>query len=108
MRAIPGWLLRKAGKDVTIEAYAGAGPYGAVYGPAVPVRALVEAKRRLVRNAEGAEVISETTLRMQLTDTCPAESRVTLPDGTITHAITSAEVDGVHLPVPSHREVALQ
>ncbi|MFI6814430.1 hypothetical protein ACIBG7_18610 [Nonomuraea sp. NPDC050328] len=108
MRAIPGWLLRKAGKDVIVEPYAGAGPYGAVYGPAVTVRALVEAKRRLVRDSAGSEVISETTLRMQLADACPAESRVTLPDGSITHAITSAEVDGVHLPVPSHREVALQ
>ncbi|MEU4332332.1 hypothetical protein [Nonomuraea dietziae] len=108
MRMIPSWLLRKAGKDVLVEPAEGEGPFGPEYGDQAIVRALVEAKRRLVRDAEGAEVISETTLRMQLTETCPAGSRVTLPDGTVTYAITSAPIDGGALPVPSHLQVSLQ
>ena len=108
MATIPGWLLRQAGQDVQVEAYAGAGAHGRTYAARVTVRALVEAKRRLVRNAEGVEVVSETTLRMRLTETCPPESRVTLPDGRTTVVIMSAPIDGGSLPVPSHLEVALQ
>lgn len=108
MRVIPAWLLRKAGQDVTIEPLTGEGPFGPEYGTPVVVRTLVEAKRRLVRDAQGAEVVSETTLRMQLTETCPAGSRVTLPSGTASYAITSAQVDGGRLPVPSHLQVTLQ
>ena len=105
---IPGWLLRKAGQDVTVEPFTGEGPFGPEYGEQTVVRALVEHKRRLVRDAQGSEVISETTLRMQLTETCPANSRVTLPDGTTTTVLTSAPIDGGTLPVPSHLQVTLQ
>lgn len=108
MRVIPAWLLRKAGKDVLVEPATEEGPFGQEYGPQATVRALVEAKRRLVRDAEGAEVVSETTLRMRLDETCPTGSRVTLPDGAVSYAITSAPVDGGKLPVPSHLQVALQ
>lgn len=105
---LPGWLLRQAGQDITVEAYAGAGPHGPTYAAAQTVRAIVERKRRLVRNSEGAEVISETTVRMQLGTTCPPESRVTLADGTQSFVVTSGTHDGRALPVPSHMELALQ
>ncbi|MEU4234182.1 hypothetical protein AB0F17_58750 [Nonomuraea sp. NPDC026600] len=108
MRMIPAWLLRKAGKDVLVEPFQREGPYGQEYGPQATVRTLVEAKRRLVRDAQGAEVVSETTLRMQLDEICPTGSRVTLPDGAVSYAITSAPVDGGTLPVPSHLQVSLQ
>lgn len=105
---IPGWLLQRAGQDITVEPFEGEGPFGAEYGAEDTVRCLVEHKRKLVRNAEGAEVISETTLRMQLTETCPAGSRVTLPDGRQSTVLTSAPIDGGKLPVPSHLQVTLQ
>lgn len=108
MRMIPAWLLRRAGKDILIEPFAGEGPFGQEYGEPAEVRSLVEHKRKLVRDAEGAEVISETTLRMQLWETCPTGSRVTLPGGAVSFVITSAPIDGGRLPVPSHLEVNLQ
>lgn len=107
-RVIPGWLLRRAGQNVLVEPFIGEGPFGPEYGSEIVIRALVEHKRRLVRDAEGAEVISETTLRMQLTETCPAGSRVTLPDGRQSTVLTSAPIDGGTLPVPSHLQVTLQ
>ncbi|MFF4989630.1 hypothetical protein ACFY19_20725 [Streptosporangium saharense] len=106
-RGIPRWLMERLGQDVTVEPYAGAGPFGKTYGPPIVVRALVDNRRRRVRSASGDEVVSETTLRMQLGEECPVESRVTLPDGRQAEVITSAEIDGRSLPVPSHREVAL-
>lgn len=107
MAGIPRWLLQRMGQDVTIEPFLGTGTFGDVWGPPVPVRALVDNRRRLVRTASGSEVTSETTLRMQLSETCPVGSRVTLPDGRRALAITAGDIDGGSLPVPSHLEVAL-
>ncbi|MBF8186323.1 hypothetical protein ITP53_11295 [Nonomuraea sp. K274] len=106
-RGIPRWLLDRMGHDVQIEPYMGSGAYGPVYAAPVTVRALVDGRRRLVRSAEGSEVVSETTLRVRLGVTCPPLSRVTLPDGTQAQAITTTTHDGGKLPVPSHLEIAL-
>lgn len=46
---------------VTVETWAGEGAYGAVYADPVTVRWNYDGKRRLVRNANGEEVISEGT-----------------------------------------------
>ncbi|MGW1679390.1 hypothetical protein [Saccharopolyspora sp. NPDC002376] len=105
MAGIPAWLLMQAGQTVTIEPYEGTGAYGPVYGPAVQVRAVVDAARRLVRNAEGAEVVSETTLYVPLSTVAPAGSRVTLANGTRSTVIDAKTRDGGRLPVPSHLEV---
>ncbi|WP_344161702.1 hypothetical protein [Nocardiopsis rhodophaea] len=106
---LPGWMLKRMGWDVTVEPYQGAGPYGPTYGAPVTVRALMDAKRRLVRDAQGAETISETTLRVRLdhVDDFPPGSRVTLPDSTQPTVITTSRHDGRSLPTPSHLEVAL-
>lgn len=109
MGTIPGWMLRRMGWDIQVEPYQGAGPYGPVYAEPVTVRALMDSQRRLVRDADGAEVVSETTLRVRLdvADRFPPGSRVTLPDGTTPTVITTARHDGRAMPVPSHLEVAL-
>ncbi|MFF4412118.1 hypothetical protein ACFYY8_06265 [Streptosporangium sp. NPDC001559] len=104
MGAIPDWLLRH---QVLIEPLTGEGPFGPEYGEQVAVRCFVDAKRRLVRDAEGAEVISETTIFMPLDTTCPAGSRVVIGDRAST-VITAARRDGGGLPVPDHLEVVLQ
>ena len=106
---IPGWLLHQLGHDITVEPYTGAGGAGPTYGPPVSVRALVDSSRRLVRDADGAEVTSETTLRLSLAhaDAFPVGSRVTLPDTSTAEVITTARHDGRRLPVPSHLEVSL-
>ncbi|MEV0619597.1 hypothetical protein AB0I81_40205 [Nonomuraea sp. NPDC050404] len=100
-------MLTQLGQDIEIEPYLGSGSFGDVWGPAAPVRALVDERRRRVRSASGTEVISEATIRVQLTVTCPVGSRVTLPDGRTAIAITNARHDGGRLRVPSHLEVAL-
>ncbi|MFF0860901.1 hypothetical protein ACFYUV_04010 [Nonomuraea sp. NPDC003560] len=78
-----------------------------MYGEQVAERAFIDEKRRLVRDSEGAEVVSETTVIMRLDAVCPAESRVTV-NGRITYAIVSARQDGAGLPTPDHLEVACQ
>lgn len=107
VRGIPKWLLDRMGQDVQIEPYQGAGPWGPAYGPPVTVRALVDQRRRLVRSDTGAEVLAETTLRVQLGAAAPPLSRVTLPDGRQAQVITTTAHDGRKLPVPSHLEIAL-
>lgn len=104
MGAIPDWLLVH---QVLVEPLAGEGPFGSEYGEQTPVRCFVDAKRRLVRDAEGAEVVSETTIYMPLDTTCPAGSRVIVGDRAST-VITSARRDGGGLPTPDHLEVTLQ
>ncbi|MEV4245230.1 hypothetical protein AB0J63_17665 [Streptosporangium canum] len=104
MGALPAWLLVH---QVLVEPFEGEGPFGPEYGEAVTVRCFVDEKRRLVRNAEGSEVVSETTVYMPLDTTCPTGSRVTANSRTTT-AITSSRRDGGGLPVPDHLEVALQ
>lgn len=107
MAGIPRWLLTQAGQDITVEAREGSGAYGDVYAAPVTVRALVEQSRRLVRDTDGAEVTSETTVRVPLSTTAPAGSRITLPDGRRSLVITTSAHNGGRLPVPSHLEINL-
>lgn len=100
---IPGFLLRHT---VTVEPYVGQGAYGEVYGPAVTVRCFVDDRRRLVRNSEGDEVVSESRLMCRLTEDIPPESRVTL-NGRVTTVLATSRMDGGGLPTPDHLEVAL-
>ncbi|MEV7011546.1 hypothetical protein [Streptosporangium sp. NPDC051022] len=104
MGAIPDWLLRH---QVLVEPFTGEGPYGPELGEQTLIRCFIDHKRRLVRNAEGAEVVSETTVIMPLDTVCPAGSRVIIGDRAST-VITSARRDGGGLPVPDHLEVVLQ
>lgn len=106
MRSIPAWLYRKAGEDITVEPYLGAGPFGDAYGPPVTVRAIVDAKRRLVRSATGEQVVSETTAHCPLSVDVPTDSRVTIR-GQVTTVIGAHRRDGGRLRVPSHLEVVL-
>lgn len=107
VRGIPRWLLDRMGQNVIVEPFEGQGPFGPSYGPPVTLRALVDQRRRLVRSGTGSEVLSETTLRVQLGATAPPGSRVTLPGGRQAQVITTTAHDGGRLPVPSHLEIAL-
>lgn len=53
---------------VTVETYAGDGSYGPVYAEPVTVPCNINAKRRLVRNANGDEAVSEATLTVHPDD----------------------------------------
>ncbi|WP_369778836.1 hypothetical protein [Streptomyces sp. R33] len=104
MSTIPGWLLRHT---VTIEAYIGDSAYSPLYAAPVTARAFVEEKVRTVRNRDGEEVVSSTTVYLLPTQDCPPESRVTTHTGRTASVITSALHDGGGLPTPDHREVTL-
>jgi hypothetical protein len=104
---IPGWLYQLAGEDITVEPYLGSGGYGDTWGPAVTVRGIVEEKRRLVRNSQGVEVLSNTTVRCPLGTNAPPLSKVTVR-GTVTKVIACPRHDGKALPVPSHTEVVCE
>lgn len=51
-----------------METFAGQGGVGSIYAPAVSVKVNVDTHRRLVRNADGAEEISEMTLTVHPSD----------------------------------------
>lgn len=95
---------------VTVEAYEGDSAYGPRYAAPVAVRCFLEQKTRTVRNREGQEVVSSGTFYARLDEAqavCPAESRITLPDGTTTTVIAALPHDGGGLPTPDHLEVQL-
>ncbi|MGI5162650.1 hypothetical protein [Microbispora sp. CA-102843] len=103
MGAIPAFLLVHT---VSVEPLTGEGPFGPAFGDPVEVRCFVDEKRSLVRDNEGAEVVSSTTVFMPLATVCPVGSRVTVNDRTTT-VLASSRRDGGGLPVPDHLEVNL-
>lgn len=103
---VPRWLLRHR---ITVEPYAGDSAYGPTYGPPVAdVPALVALTVRRVRDREGREVTSTATVYAGADLDCPAESRITLPDGRTTRAIAVAEHTAPGLPVPESVEVSCE
>ncbi|MFB6846208.1 hypothetical protein ACFCXS_15285 [Streptomyces sp. NPDC056373] len=103
---VPAWLLRHR---VTVEPYAGDSAYGPTYGPPVEgVPALVTLTVKTVRDREGREVTSSATVIAGPDLDCPAESRLTLPDGRTTRAIAVAKHTAPGLPVPESTEVSCE
>jgi hypothetical protein len=64
---------------VAVETWTGEGAYGPVYAAAVNVQCSVDATRRLVRNADGAEVVSEATLQVH-----PDDAALFVPESALT------------------------
>lgn len=95
-------------QTVTIEPRLGQTGSGApAFGPPVAVEAVVDQTRRRVRDAQGAEVVSQTTFACATGTSCPDGSRITLPDGQITYSITvSAGRDHGQGALPGHVEIA--
>ena len=82
-------LPRRLCKDsITVEAYSGSGGDGPVYAAPVTVLGKVSYMRQLVRDAEGAETVSEVTAYLHPDDAAPfvTDSRVTM-DGLTTTVI---------------------
>ncbi|MGW5673939.1 hypothetical protein ACWEV4_02405 [Streptomyces sp. NPDC003860] len=103
---VPRWLLRHR---ITVEPYLGDSAYGPRYGPPVAgVPAQVAGTIRTVRNRDGREVTSTAQIIAEPGLDCPAESRVTLPDGRTTKAISVAHHTAPGLPVPQCVEVSCE
>ena len=102
---IPAQLLVHT---ASVEPYTGTGAYGDQYGSAVDVPCYYEGRRQLVRDADGAEAVSEGTLFADLEhgDTLSPGSRVTVA-GRRTWVLTVSTFDDGGLTGLDHIEVAL-
>lgn len=100
---VPRWLLRH---EIVVEPYLGQGGNGPTYGPAVTVRCFRDDARKLVRDAAGEQVVSETTCYCPPATVAPPLSRVTVA-GKTAYVITAKARDGGGLPTPDHLEVNL-
>jgi hypothetical protein len=100
---VPGWLLRHR---ITVAPYRGDSAHGPRYGPAVEgIPALVAAAHRQLIDGEGREAIATAQIIAAPGLDCPPGSRVTLPDGRTTRAITVNDHSAPGLPVPQCTEV---
>lgn len=103
---LPGFWLQHT---VPVEPYEGTNGYGqAVYGTVFNLECLAEDGRKLVRDEDGHEVVSETTLYANRGPSIPAHSRVTLPSGRASKVIVVKDRDGGDLPLPSHLEIVCE
>lgn len=87
---IPRASLRKR---ITIEAYQGESAYGPVYGaPLIDVPARFDGKRRVVRKADGTDLIASGTLTLRPGVLITSQSRVTVPVNGENHVYEVVEV----------------
>lgn len=102
---VPAALLRHR---ITIEPYEGEGAYGPTHGPERRVRALVAEAPQVVQTDAGRQEHAAATIITGPDVTCPPGSRLTLPDGRTTTALTVARHTAPGLPVPACLEVTCQ
>lgn len=95
--------------EVTVRPLTGTGAYGPVHGDPFQLRCFAAGKRRLVRDRDGAEVLS--TLQVLA---APGESK-RVPAGSLlewngdtTKVIASTEHDDGGLGAPQHTELACE
>jgi hypothetical protein len=100
---IPAHLLVHT---ASVEPYQGSGAYGDVYGAAVNVPCFYEGVRRLVRDSDGTEVVSEATIYVNPGVDVPSGSRVTV-NGYASTVISVSDLDDGGLTGLAHKEVAL-
>ncbi|WP_026923295.1 hypothetical protein [Glycomyces arizonensis] len=109
MDAVTGLLSMWKQHTVSIEPYLGTDGYGRKqYGQAMPVQGWLEETRKVVRNKDGAEVVSSTQLHCDLGADVPELSKGTLPSGKVTEVVAVSHLDGQTLPLPSHLQVAFE
>lgn len=95
---------------VVLRPFSGMGSHGAVLAAARTRRCFVDGKRRLVRDRDGAQVISETTLYdtdLGAEALYKPRGQVTLPSGQVATVIACHRRDGGALDLPDHLEVNL-
>ncbi|MCL4473560.1 MAG: putative minor capsid protein [Actinobacteria bacterium] len=90
-------------ETVTVDAYEGVNGHGAaIYGSPVDLRARFEGKRRMVKRADGQEVITSGTVLLRPDVSCPMKSRLTR-DGRAYKVVEVLPV--LELNRPHHLEV---
>lgn len=93
---------------VQVSPFLGDGAYGPQYGPQTPLLCFVDDKRSLVRDSDGAEVVSSSRIMAPAgTTTLTPGTRVTLPSGREGTIISVAVHDSGTLNLPDHVEAAV-
>ena len=92
---------------VSVVTLTGSGGMGDAYAPSVDLACFIDDKRRLVRSASGAEVVSETTVYAPAGTVILEGSLVTLPSGRVATVLTVAMRDSGPLALPDHVEANL-
>lgn len=93
---------------VSVETLTGEGAYGEVFAAPATVACFVDDSAHLIRNRQGEEVVSNTTIYADPTDAekFPVDSRVTV-NGRASRVITVNRLDSGPLGLPDHVEVHL-
>ncbi|VXB82020.1 hypothetical protein [Aeromicrobium sp. 9AM] len=107
MADIPGYLLVHT---VSVETWEGTGAYGDTYAAPVDVPCFVDDARKIVRNPDGDEVVSESTVIGFLSDAPKfvEKTKVILPGGRPSIVILKKDRDDGGLGAPQHVEVFCQ
>lgn len=92
---------------VTITPVAGEGAYGTTYGTPVPVACFVDETTRLVRDQDGAEVVSSATIFAAPGTVAATGSTVRLPSGRDATVITTQTHDSGPLDLPDHAAITV-
>ena len=84
MRTLPRRLLRDS---ISVQTYTGQSAYGPVYSTAATKLVKVSMIRQLVRDSDGAEVVSEMTIEAH-----PDDEAAFVPQSLVTYATRTATV----------------
>lgn len=110
-------LARHWRHPLIVRRLEGSGAYGDVFGQPETIHGAIDGKTRMVRGADGAEVVSSTTVGLPIhvdgrpVAYIPPGSEVTLPashGGRTTLVIDVQVADGGGLPTPDHIALALE
>jgi hypothetical protein len=97
---------------IRIARYQGTGPAGPKYGVEEVRKGFYDDTRKMVRNANGVEVVSTARVFLPAdTAAIPPLSRITAPEafsGRVSKVISVAVRDGAELDLPDHIEVVLE
>lgn len=95
-------------ETVTVRTLTGGGAWGNTFTETAGVRCFLDATRAVVRDGQGVEVISETTLTgpPEYADLFTPGSEVVLPDR-VAQVIKAAHAKPGKLDLPAHVEVYL-
>lgn len=94
--------------SIIIKPYEGASPTGALLGDPVTVTCRVEDEIKLVRDINGVEVVSSSTIFCDLDVIIPAESEVTVVGGRTSTVISEGSFTSGGRSRLDHKEVALK
>ena len=89
---VPNFLL---GNTVSVEDSLGVTSFGPKFAAARTVRCRVEYRKRLIKTAEGADIISEASVITSPDESLPLGARVTI-DGRKMHVVDIRKPEGLN------------